>query len=694
MARVLSLSVLLLLGFQAIGQSRDEPLKGQDLHRRPPTADQLKAPVTVPRGYAVVIGTSAFKNLSKDDWLPFAERDAENLVATLIDKEAGNFEFENVVKLTGERATLENIRNTVENWLPSKAQENDRVVVFFVGHGVVDDAGRGYLVPYDVDPGRLAETAYPMDRLGQVLSERVQSHRKILLVDACHAGKVSPASSFLRINQSLSALPQVFLTLVSSRAGERSYEDPQLGGGAGAFSYFLTKGWQGDADVDPKDGVVTADELLTYVKREVSLYVRERGQKQTPIEFGDFPDDLVLGYSSSRRQKISASLPELSNGSITVEVNLEGVEVSVDGQRQGTAGPGNPLSIPGLSSGTHTVRGSRMGYEPVSIEINVAPGASQTVSLRLLIQRSVKPSAKALYDEGEKIWRTSGASKADLKRAADRFSQAIKEQADFSLAMLGLCRVQQAQEQTHQALETCRRAVMTDDDFVEARSTYSTLLMESGDYPEAVRQLQRAALQEPKNSEVQSLLAEALFLADRPKEAEVAANAAIALDDSLPQAYLLRAEARRAQSRFEEAAEDYRQVLELQEFGSHFVRKVAFWAIGMGLTKNRSGRRVIYISQAESAYFGLCAAENGRENYQRAIAYCNRLLGYDKNDSDAYIQLSEAYTGLYNRDGGRQNLLHTKENIEAALRVNPDVDKAPQLKSKLREIAELLSSSR
>jgi tetratricopeptide (TPR) repeat protein len=272
------------------------------------------------------------------------------------------------------------------------------------------------------------------------------------------------------------------------------------------------------------------------------------------------------------------------------------------------------------------------------------------------------------------------------------FARALKEQPDFSAAALGLCRLQQAQAETDEALKSCRRAVMLADDFIDARMTYGTLLMETGDYAEAVRQLQRTAQQDPKNPFAQSLLAEALYLADRPEESESAANRALALDTSSAQAYLLRAEARRAQSRFDEAADDYRRVLKLQEYGSGVLRVAAFWAIGTGMQKHRSGRRVIYRSQAASANYGLCACENGLQDYQRAIAFCDRVLTIDKDDPETHLLLSESYKGLFNRENRRDYLLRTKENIEATLRLNPNIDKAPQLKAKLKDITEILSS--
>ena len=154
------------------------------------------------------------------------------------------------------------------------------------------------------------------------------------------------------------------------------------------------------------------------------------------------------------------------------------------------------------------------------------------------------------------------------------------------------------------------------------------LLMESGDYPEAVRQLQQAAAQDPQSTFVASLLAEALFLADRPKDAEEAANRAIKLDGASGQAYLIRGEARRAQKNFDDAIEDYRRAMAVQEFGSGVFRTAAFWAIGTGMRKHRSGTQFLYRSQKASAYYGLCAAEIGRDNYSPGNQVLPKLPGY------------------------------------------------------------------
>src|ERR1700680_430938 len=121
-----------------------------------------QAPVAIPRGYALVVGIAKYKNLPAKAQLDYAERDAESVYSVLINPEGGNFRAENVHKLVGAKATLANLKQELEVWLPSVAKEPDRVVIYFAGHGFISGA-RAYLAPYDVDPSNVGATGYPMD---------------------------------------------------------------------------------------------------------------------------------------------------------------------------------------------------------------------------------------------------------------------------------------------------------------------------------------------------------------------------------------------------------------------------------------------------------------------------------------------------------------------------------------------------
>jgi hypothetical protein len=66
------------------------------------------------------------------------------------------------------------------------------------------------------------------------------------------------------------------------------------------------------------------------------------------------------------------------------------------------------------------------------------------------------------------------------------------------------------------------------------------------------------------------------------------------LDGSSGQAFLIRGEARRALKNFDEAIEDYHRTLNLQEFRSGTLRTAAFWIVGTGMRKHRSGTQILY----------------------------------------------------------------------------------------------------
>ena len=223
----------------------------------------------------------------------------------------------------------------------------------------------------------------------------------------------------------------------------------------------------------------------------------------------------------------------------------------------------------------------------------------------------------------------------------------------------------------------------------DARTMAGKLLMDSGDYPEAVRQLQQAATQDPHNTFVVSTLAEALYLADRPKEAEETANRAVALDASSGQAFLIRGEARRSLTDFDAAIDDYQRVLKVEEFRSGALRTIAFFAVGTGMRKHRSGTQFLYRSHKAAADYGLCAAEIGRDNYLRAVKYCKESLATEPDDPETYVLLGECYTRLFNSDNRGTYLLEAENSLASALRINPNMEQAPIVRQKLREIKEL-----
>src|SRR5690606_26075762 len=117
--------------------------------------------VTIPRSYALVIGVGTYPRLEKNFQLAYAEKDAQAVYSVLISPEGGNFRAENVHRLIGEQATKENIAHELEVWLPSVAKPEDRVLIYFAGHGFLYK-GAGYLAPYDFAMQDPSKFGYPM----------------------------------------------------------------------------------------------------------------------------------------------------------------------------------------------------------------------------------------------------------------------------------------------------------------------------------------------------------------------------------------------------------------------------------------------------------------------------------------------------------------------------------------------------
>jgi tetratricopeptide (TPR) repeat protein len=702
----------------ALGQATSQPqsnskdLAERDLQiRRLPNRQSPDQAPAVPRGYALVIGIGKYEKLDSADFLKFSESDADAVYRVLISLQGGAFPPENVHKLIGPQATLTNIRHELEDWLPLVAKEPDRVIVYFAGHGFVQ-SGHGYIAPYDVDPSSPATTAFEMNRLGTVLADSVKARWKVLLTDACHSGKITAETSNEAVDAQFRELPSGFLNLTSTREREKSYEDPNLSTGFGVFSYFLVQGLQGNADNSPCDGVITADELIEYVRSEVRSYTRARGVYQTPTEHNDFDNNMILGTNPTCAG--AAPLPPASLGSLVIEANLDGVEIYVDEKLVGTLTKDKPLPLPGLATGVHIVKGVKSGYEPDTKEVMVVPGQSRSVTLRIQYRREYKKSAIDRVDRGESLlfkststfnlltaYKPTKQTESDLRKARDQFAEALNEDSTYAKAAFDLALVCQLLSDDRTTLEAFRRALQIDPTYVEARVQYAGSLIEQGDPDEAIRQLTEALRIEPKNDTAFSHLARAYLDKAIWNRAIEAAGQAIALNVRNDQAYLWKADALRRSAAtldasgrtltYNSSVESYQSYLDLSNFSSSASGRLAYYLIGFGLGSRRhADRQMIYAYQRSLAFMGLCECEDKLGNFQRAKDYCQRAIKYDPNEPFARFLLGNVYRDLFNRTKSREDLISARDNYAKMVQINPDLELSRNAQNYMNQIDRLL----
>ena len=639
----------------------------------------------IPRSYAVVVGISHYQNLEQKQQLEFPEADAQSIYTILISPEGGNFKAENVHVLAGAKATLAAVRHEIDDWLPSVAKDDDRVLIYFAGHGFLYQ-GKGYLAPFDFDPARITATGYPMDELGSVIGGKIHAKSKILLTDSCHSGAISPEDTEA-LNHTLSGLQPSLFSLTASRDRERSFESSAFGGGHGVFTYYVVKGMEGEADTS-HDGRVTADELAEYVHTQVREATK--GEQNPTSDKGSFDPDMRLSYVPSTASPATAPAPKF--GTLVFETNMDGVEVFVDGNSAGVLDKGKNLRLPGLTPGAHTIKGVKMGYEPVGPRPEmVYPGEESTVTINVTIARR---RGKAVLDELDKgLEYYNKGYEQNYKKAAELFEKALHDDPAYSQAAFYLGLTYNALFDQDKAQQYFQKAIAIDPDYLEAHADYAGMLLDTGSVDEAIRQINIVLTRQPKHAVALTMLAQAYRLKDLYPQSIDAARKAIQLTPANAEPHLWMADSLRLSGKWNDAPAEYDRYLKLSDFDSHLAGQLNYYVLGSLIgfgRRKRAAQQDIWKDLRSLAYFGICDCQRQLKNFDLAIAACQKSLTYDGGDPYAHYALGLSYLRRYNLNHNIADLAPARFHFERVVAINPDLVEAGYSKGNLANIAQAL----
>ena len=167
----------------------------------------------------------------------------------------------------------------------TSANENDRILVFYSGHGETlkgaDGSATGYIIPYEGRQDNPYATGLVMDEILKTC-QISQSKHMLFLMDACYSGLMTENVKGLSKPQEEGYLSKV--------ANEKARQIITAGGRDeqvierdewqhSAFTKNLIEGldtWEADFN---KDGCITADELSTYLRENVT---EDSDFQQTP----------------------------------------------------------------------------------------------------------------------------------------------------------------------------------------------------------------------------------------------------------------------------------------------------------------------------------------------------------------------------------------------------------------------------
>ena len=685
--KLLSVQLGLLAGVW--GARQPSAQQQRDLRLEKEVAEAAPSAPRIPRSYALVVGIAGYQNLPAQLQLRYPERDAEAKYSILISQEGGNFPAENVRRLTGARATRAALQRELEQWLPMVARDDDRVLIYFAGHGFVFQ-GKAYLAPWDVDLKNIAATAYPMDTLGSVMGSKIKAKWKVLLTDACHSGAINPEADNATINRSLLDLSRSLFSLSASRDRERSFESPDWGGGHGIFTYYVVKGLEGVAD-ENRDGIVTADELAEYTR--VNVRSVTSAQQNPTSDRASFDPNMLLAYIPSNAAAGAPPAPKF--GALVIASNMEGVEVFLDGKSVGVVGKSKPLTLPGLVPGTHTIKAVKMGYEPDGPRDEmVYPGQQSTVQIRIQIPVQRKKAAVELLDRAVEHY-TDGGEK-NYRRAVELLTKATEIEPRYSEACLYLARVQNALLEEAAAEKSFRRAIEIDPDYIEARASFGGMLLDIGNIDEAIRQLNLVVQRQPQHATAQYLLAQAFRMKEQYGLSIEHARNAIRLQPGNAEAHFWLAESLRLSAQPEEAKREYLEYLRLSNFDSGVARKINYYALGFLAgkfgKKTRASQHDIWKDLRSLAYFGLCDAERTQKRYLAAIGYCQRSVSYYPGDPYVHYVLGLCYARSYQETGRLEALPAASKHFRTMLALNADLAEAEYARKNLASIEQPLAA--
>jgi tetratricopeptide (TPR) repeat protein len=675
------LACLLFPALLLAQQTKQRDLKIEKVEDTVPTAPGF----SIPRSYAVIAGISRYKNLPANLQLQYAERDAQSIYTILISPEGGNFKAENVHILLGEKATLAGLRAEIANWLPGIAKSDDRVLIYFAGHGFLI-GGKGYLAPYDFDAARPAQTGFPMDELGSIMGGKIQAKSKILLTDACHSGVISPEDTE-SLNQRLTTLNKSLFSLTASRARERSFESPDLRGGHGVFTYYLVTGMEGEADTSG-DGIVTADELAEYVHTQVREYT---GTQQNPTsDKANYDPDMALAYIPSRGKPAPASTSKF--GTLIFESNMDDVELFIDGQSKGILAKGKPFAVPGLAPGEHTIKGTHTGYEPDGPRQQlVYPGREDTVSIKILIPRRRNRAAADLLDEGIKDYHKG--NQQAYQQAAEALGRALTADPEYAQAAFYQGLAYSALFDYDKARAAYERAIEIDPGYLEAHANLAGMLLDIGDVDTSIRHLNLVLQRQPDHAVALTLLAQADRFKELYPDSIAAARKAIALNPKTPEPHLWLADSLRLSGNLDAGQPEYMQYLRLSDFDSHLGGKLNYYVLGslfaMG-RKKRVAERDIWNDYHNMAWYGLCECERRTARLDDAIRDCQRALTFDPKDFFSHYTLGLAFMMKANKTNSIAELDPALHHFRTMIDLAPDVAEAKYARKNVATIEEVL----
>lgn len=423
-----------------------------------PEPEKIAVSTGYANSYAVVIGINDYQKWPK---LQYAVQDAKAIRETLVNR--FGFDNERVFTLTNGEATRNNILAVFHDKLAeAKLKKDDRIFVFFAGHGATRQlsSGRnlGYIIPADSDPQQVSVDAIPMTDL-QNIAESLNAKHVLFVMDACYSGlgltRGGGSNAFLRDNAR-----RIGRQMLTAGGADQMVADGGPGGHS-VFTWTLLQALNGKADLNG-DGLITATELAAYVAPAVASV-----SQQTPA-FGSLPGSEggeFVFQLPAEAEFLSAQSTQLAPEAIALNTKLD-------------------------ASRSHQAEGDKVVVKDLQ-------GNEQKIAAPKPVDASARQLAQRANDKGLQLYKEKQYAQAEAA-----FTEALKYRPDFGLAANNLGFVYYKQEKYAEAARWFENTIQIDasraiaylnlgdarlklNDSAKAKQAYASFLELAPNHPSA-----------------------------------------------------------------------------------------------------------------------------------------------------------------------------------------------------------------
>ena len=263
----------------------------------------------IPDIYIVAIGVSEYKMSGYN--LRYAAKDAEDFT-NAIGNDKGSFAHKHKLVLKNSEVDI-NCLKKIKDFLKN-AKENDQVIIFMAGHGVLDKNLDYYFAVHDLDFNAPEKNGITIESIEKLFSE-ILPFKKLLIMDSCHSGELMKEDATVvkvsnegegaitfrssgngvgqnsRIKKTARLINKMFAelntvsgaTILTATAGsDFAMESSELKNGL--FTYCFLNGLKTmEADLD-RDKFIYLDEMIPFLRKKVSALSNGEQEPNTRYE--------------------------------------------------------------------------------------------------------------------------------------------------------------------------------------------------------------------------------------------------------------------------------------------------------------------------------------------------------------------------------------------------------------------------